>query len=145
MRLPYIDHQSRRRPERAKRRMRRACFQPSSIATPREVSAGKGLDDTCGAAPCPSVDSVPKRCGASPEFSSHKPRYNQATPRADGEDLDWGGRAQQRRRFPPPESGVALRFPPQSKSVSGMRNCLRIRGPENYGLGSTNRLLQNSC
>jgi hypothetical protein len=45
---------------------------------------------------------------------------------------------------PASESGVALRFPPQSKSASVMRNNLRIRGPENSVLGSTGRPSQNN-
>ena len=40
-------------------------------------------------------------------------------------------------RGPGSESGVVLRFPPQSKSVSVMRNSLRIRGPEKLGLAET--------
>ena len=42
--------------------------------------------------------------------------------RATGENLECGGRAQRRHRFPNAgnvQSGVALRFPPQSKTGGG--------------------------
>ncbi len=57
--------------------------------------------------------------------------------------MDCAGRAQRRRRFRtenririiqcPPQSGVALRFPPQSKTFSGLRTC-RSKSAAHFGL-----------
>ena len=47
-------------------------------------------------------------------------------------------------RGPGSKSGVALRFPPQSKIVRDMRNQLRIRRPENCGHGPTHQPSQNN-
>ena len=82
------------------RSKRSSYFQPSFITPPGGVSGCKGVDDIRVNPLFRSADSAPNQCGARPNSGLQNRCCKPATQRPDDGDLDCGGRAQRRHRFP---------------------------------------------